>query len=165
MTTRLSNRWSTSSQTVRPSPANYSAPVYFNGYVYFSPVNDAIKAFQLNNGLFTTSPTSSSPVIYPYPGGSLAISANGNTNGVLWAIQRNDPNVADPGTAAPGVLRAYAATNLNSELYNSSQAGPRDALDFAAKFTIPLVANGKVFVLTKRPTNCIRIVAVKARLL
>ena len=131
-----------------PEPGNYSAPVYFNGSVYFSPVNDVIKAFQLNNGLLTTSPTSSSPVIYPYPGGSLAISANGNTNGVLWAIQRNDPNVADPGTAAPGVLRAYAATNLNSELYNSAQAGTRDALDFAAKFTIPLVANGKVFVLT-----------------
>jgi hypothetical protein len=32
------------------------------------------------------------------------------------------------------------------ELYNSDQAGPRDTLDVAAKFSIPLVANGHVFV-------------------
>ena len=131
-----------------PEPGNYSAPVYFNGSVYFSPIDDTIKAFQLNNGLLTTSPTSSSPDIYPYPGGSIAVSGNGNSNGILWAIQRNDPGVSDPGTTAPGVLRAYLASNLGTELYNSTQAGTRDALDYAAKFTIPLVANGKVFVLT-----------------
>jgi hypothetical protein len=86
--------------------------------------------------------------VYSYPGGSIALSANGSTNGILWAIQRNDPNVADPGTTAPGILRAYSASNLNTELYNSTQAGARDAIDFTAKFTVPLVANGKVFVLT-----------------
>jgi hypothetical protein len=131
-----------------PQPGNFSAPVYFNGYVYFSPINDSIKAFQLSNSLLTTSPTSSSADIYPYPGGAIAVSANGNTNGILWAIQRNDPDTEDPGNSAPGVLRAYAATSLYTELYNSSQAGARDTLDYAAKFTIPLVANGKVFVLT-----------------
>jgi hypothetical protein len=31
-------------------------------------------------------------------------------------------------------------------LYNSDQAGARDTLDIAAKFAIPLVVNGKVFV-------------------
>jgi chitodextrinase len=131
-----------------PEPGNYSSPVYFSGSVYFSPVNDTIKAFRLTNGLLTISPTSSSAVIYPYPGGWIALSANGNTNGILWAIQRNDPGVSDPGTAAPGILRAYLATDLSTEIYNSSEAGTRDALDYAAKFTIPLVANGKVFVLT-----------------
>ena len=131
-----------------PEPGNYSAPVYFNGSVYFSPINDTIKAFGLNSGLLTTSPTSVSSVIYPYPGGWIALSANGNTNGILWAIQRNDAGTADPGTTAPGVLRAYLANNLGTELYNSSQAGARDTLDYAAKFTVPLVANGKVFVLT-----------------
>ena len=58
----------------------------------------------------------------------------------MWAVQDNNPS--------PGVLHAYDATNLSNELYNSSQAGTRDALDVAAKFNTPVVANGKVFVLS-----------------
>ena len=131
-----------------PEPGNYSAPVYFNGSVYFSPINDTIKVFHLNNGRLTTSPTSTSPELYPYPGGWIALSANGSSNGILWAIQRNDSRTSDAATAAPGILRAYLATDLSTEIYNTSQAGSRDTLDFAAKFTVPLVANGKVFVLT-----------------
>ena len=121
-----------------PLPGNYSSPVYFNGAVYFGPVADVVQMFKLNNGLLTTSPTSTTAVAYPYPGGALAISANGITNGILWAVQKN-------GTAN-GTLRAYDASNLNFELYNSDQAGTRDTLDMAAKFAIPLVVNGKVFV-------------------
>jgi hypothetical protein len=34
------------------------------------------------------------------------------------------------------------------QLYASDQSGTRDALDFAAKFSVPLVVNGKVFVTT-----------------
>jgi hypothetical protein len=131
-----------------PEPGNYSGPVYFNGSVYFSPINDKIQAFSLSNGRLSTSATSKSPETYAYPGGSIALSANGTSNGILWAIQRNDQTTLDPGNTAPGILRAYLATNLGTELYNTSQAGSRDTLDYAAKFTIPLVANGKVFVLT-----------------
>ena len=118
---------------------NFSAPVYFNGYVYFAAVNDSLKAFQLISGTLSTSPTSQSGAIYPVRGGSFAVSANGNSNGILWAVQNND-------VTAPGVLFAYDATNLADELYDSSQMGNRDTLDVASKFTIPLVANGKVFV-------------------
>ena len=121
-----------------PLPGNYSSPVYFNGAVYFAPVADVLQMFKLNNGLLTTSPTSTSPEAYSYPGGALSISANGNTNGILWAVQKN-------GTAQ-GTLRAYDASNLSFELYNSDQSGARDTLDIAAKFAIPLVINGKVFV-------------------
>ena len=123
---------------------NYSAPVFFNGYVYFAAVSDHLKAFQMTNGLLSTAPTSQSSVIYPWRGGSFAISANGTSNGILWAMQDNSFNSPNN-----GVLRAYDAGNLANELYNTSQAGTRDALDVANKFSIPLVANGKVFVVSQ----------------
>ncbi len=123
---------------------NFSSPVYFSGFVFFSPVLDSIKAFQFSNGLLSTAPTSVSSTSYSYMGGALAISANNNTNGILWAVERLASYQND--LTARGVLHAYDATNLANELYNSSQAGSRDTLDFAAKYNIPLVANGKVFV-------------------
>jgi len=123
-----------------PIPGNYSAPVYFNGTVYFGPVGDTVKAFGLSNGLLSTAPTSQSSAPFSYPGGALAVSANGNADGILWAVERRGEAV--------GVLHAYDASNLGIELYNSEQAAAsRDTLGAAAaKFSIPLVANGKVFV-------------------
>jgi hypothetical protein len=121
-----------------PEDGNFSAPAFFNGYVYFAAVNDTLKAFQLNNGLLSTGPTSHSLESYPNRGGAFAASGNGNANGIVWAVQDNNPS--------NGVLFAYDAGNLANEFYNSSQAGSRDALGVATKFSIPLVANGKVFV-------------------
>ena len=60
-----------------PEPGNYSAPVYFNGTVYFGPIRDNIQAFTLTNGLLSTSATSRSADIFNYPGATLAVSANG----------------------------------------------------------------------------------------
>ncbi len=131
-----------------PEPGNYSAPVYYNGTVYFGPINDRLQAFQMNNGLLSTTPTSTSASIYSYPGAVFAVSANGSSNGILWAIQRNDSATAEPSTNA-ATLRAYSAANLSNELYNSAQAGARDNFGPAAKFTIPLVANGRVYVLSQ----------------
>jgi len=114
---------------------NFSTGVYFNGFVYFCPVGGTIQAFQLSNGLLSTAPTSQSSATFAFPGGMLAISANGTTNGILWATERTGPGTA-------GVLHAYKATDLGTELYNGNLAGS----DPAAKFNIPLVANGKVYV-------------------
>jgi chitodextrinase len=122
-----------------PEPGNYNAPVYFNGTVYFGPVNDTLMAFKMSNGLLPAVPTSKSSEVYTYPGGAIAASGNGSINGILWGVQKN-------GTIAAGGLRAYDANNLAVELYNSDQAGTRDTLDIAAKFSVPLVANGKVYI-------------------
>jgi hypothetical protein len=56
----------------------------------------------------------------------------------VWAIENGNP----------GVLHAYDATNLATELYNSNQAGGRDQFADNAndKFVTPLIANGKVYV-------------------
>ena len=70
---------------------NYSAPAFFNGSIYFAAVNDTLKAFQISNGLVSNAITSQSLEVYPNRGGAFAISANGNTNGIVWATQDNNP--------------------------------------------------------------------------
>jgi hypothetical protein len=122
-----------------PEPGNYSAPVYFNGTVYYGPVADAVKAFRLNNGLLPTVPTSQSQAVFAYPGATLSVSVNGTANAILWAVERTS-------VSTPGVLHAYDPSNLANEYYNSNQAGTRDTLDVASKFSVPVVANGKVFI-------------------
>jgi hypothetical protein len=129
---------------------NFKAPVYFNGSLYFSADGDHIKKFTMSNGLMSTTPTSQTALIPRYPGATLGMSSNGATNGILWVIERIDTDpLGGGGPRAPGVLHAYDANNLGTELYNSNQAAnSRDALDYAAKWAAPAVANGKVYVAT-----------------
>ncbi len=130
-------------------PGNYSQPVYYNGTVFFAPVTDNVMAFPLTNGLLPSSPKLRSSETYDEPGGTLAVSASGNTNGILWAVRAFGVGSGGLSTS-PGTLYAYDANNLSgstfNELYNSNQAGARDTLDLAAKFNVPTVANGRVYV-------------------
>ena len=121
----------------------WAMPAYFNGTIYYGSVNAALQAFPIANAKVAASPSSSSSASFGYPGTTPSVSANGTSNGIVWAIQNG-------GTA---VLHAYDAGNLATELYNSSQAaGGRD--NFAGnKFITPMIANGKVFVGT--PTGVI----------
>jgi hypothetical protein len=114
----------------------FAKPSYFNGTVYYGAVSDSVKAFPIASAKLATAPSSKTATQFPYSGATPAISANGTSNGVLWAVEN----------AAPAVLHAYDATNLATELYNSNQAaGGRD--QFAGnKFITPMIANGKVFV-------------------
>jgi hypothetical protein len=47
------------------------------------------------------------------------------------------------------VLHAYDASDVSTELYNSQQAAKRDAPGAAVKFTVPTIADGRVFVGTQ----------------
>ena len=65
------------------------------------------------------------------------MSANGSSNGIVWAHEN----------AVPAVLHAYDASNLTHELYNSSQAtNGRDQFGAGNKYITPTIADGKVFV-------------------
>ena len=119
----------------------YGVPAFFDKWVYFVGVDDIVKAYLLSNGKLSSTPVSTSQTLFMYPGGSPAVSAQGNTNGILWVLQNEAY-----GYAGPSILHAYDASNVGTELYNSQQAGSRDAAAPAVKFTVPTVANGKVYV-------------------
>jgi hypothetical protein len=115
-------------------------PAYFNGMIYYCAAGDYAKAFAISNGVLNTSPISQSAATVGYPGSSLVVSANGVSNAIVWGIDSS----ANQG--GPAVLNAYNATNLSLELYTSSQYAARDNPGLAVKYTIPAVANGKVYV-------------------
>jgi len=123
----------------------FGSPAFWNGNLYFSAWNDNVKAFQLNNGVLTM--TSESAIQLAFPGATPSVSANGTSNGIVWIIQANVMNNTVLTTVPPAVLRAYDATNLANELYDSTQAaGGRDTAGDAVKFAVPTIANGKVYI-------------------
>lgn len=119
----------------------WGVPAYWNGAVYFGARNDQLKAFSLTNGRLSDTPVSVSQETYGYPGVTPSISANGNTNGIVWTVRTD--NYAYNGAA---VLEAHDAVNLANTLYSSSQNENRDYPGNAVKFSVPTVANGKVYV-------------------
>jgi hypothetical protein len=125
----------------------FGSPAYWNNFVYFNAWNDFLKAFQFNSSNDTLTLSSNSLTKLAYPGATPSVSANGNTAGILWIVQGNMANnsvITNPPTA---VLRAYDATNVATELYNSTQAPlSRDAAGGAVKFAVPTIANGRVYV-------------------
>jgi hypothetical protein len=115
----------------------FSTPAYFNGTVYYGDVGETLKAFTISGAKLNATPQSQSPSQFVYPGTAPSVSANGTSNGIVWAHENVNP----------AVLHAYDAANLAHEIYNSNQAaGNRDHFGAGNKFITPAVADGKVFV-------------------
>lgn len=130
----------------------FSSPAFFNGTIYAAgagvvagdPDGDStvnsLSAYTLSSGALKLSPAGGTAP-YGYPGATPSISANGTSNGIVWTV-----NGSTTGGTRTAVLRAYSASNINQELYNSTQVAPRDTGPRYVKFSVPTVANGKVYV-------------------
>jgi hypothetical protein len=115
----------------------WATPAYFQGTVYYGDVGGTLKAFGIQQALLGKTPTSQTSMSFGYPGTAPAVSANGSSNGIVWAVQNTQP----------AVLYAFAAANLATQLYNSNQAANgRDNFGSGNKFITPSIANGKVYV-------------------
>ncbi len=118
------------------SGGEYAMPAYFNGNLYYGGSGDVIKLFQFSQAKLVTPPLWTTSNSFGYPGATPSISANGTSNGIVWAAENT----------SPAILHAYDATDLH-ELYNSNQApGGRDQFGAGNKFITPTIVNGKVYV-------------------
>lgn len=139
-------------QSFLAAPAIFGTPAFWQNKLYLGGTADALSlfAFDTTTGLFNTVASSQSATSFQFPGPTPSLSAQGASGGVLWAIDSSRYGVPSAFGTGPAILHAYDAANLSSELWNSSlAANNRDAAGNAVKFTVPTVANGKVYIGTR----------------
>jgi hypothetical protein len=112
-------------------------PTYWNSSVYVAGEQDHVKQFALVNGLLTQQPVSETALTFTGFGpSSTSLTANGNTNGILWVIRHTNPT-----------LFAFDPTNLANEFWDSTQAPKqRDKMVPVMRFATPTISNGKVYI-------------------
>jgi hypothetical protein len=129
-------------------------PVYWNRdsgvgpwmYVWSDGCNH-FNAYHFNGTTFDTPPASQSTILSQCgsSGGVLTLSANGSTpgSGIVWSsmVRSGDGN----SNVHPGILRAFDADNLSTELWNSEQNASRDGSGNWPKFSPPTVTGGRVY--------------------
>jgi hypothetical protein len=130
-----------------------STPLFWNNFIYVAAGNGQLKAFPLAGGVLNPPPLASQLPENLGPQGATpvlsynAANTNGANNAIIWLIDTSGALVT-PNT--PAILRAFDAGNLSNEIYNSTTAAmDRDKAGLAVKFTVPTVANGKVYVGTQ----------------
>jgi hypothetical protein len=126
----------------------FATGAYWNSYYYLLGAAGPLTAYLLNPAIPQLTQAATSTNSYRWPGSSPAVSAAGTSNGVVWTIDSSAYCTAQSPACGPAVLHAFNATNVASELWNSSMVST-DAAGYAIKFTVPTIANGKVYVGTR----------------
>jgi hypothetical protein len=110
------------------------------GNIYTTGQNFPLSQFQISNGTISTPQAAQSTNSFPPRGGIPAVSANGTSGGVVWIL-----DITGWQTGTPAILDAYDATNVGTLLFSSPGSGVGSAGP-AVKWSVPTVANGKVYV-------------------
>jgi len=107
----------------------FESGAFWQNTFYINPQGQSVLGFPLGgNGLFPTFATLYGNANTPTGGGNVVISANGNQNTIIWVCY-----------SAPGRLYAYNPSDLTTPIFTAN-------LDTPAKFSIPVISNGRVFV-------------------
>jgi hypothetical protein len=126
----------------------FATGAFWNGHYYLAGVGGPLTAYQLTKSNLPFNLNSASAHSYGFPGVTPSISAAATQNGVVWALDTVNYCTSQSPGCGPVVLYAYDAANVATELWNSSLTAA-DAAGYAVKFTVPTVANGKVYLGTR----------------
>jgi len=130
----------------------FATGAFWNNHFYLAGLPNApLRDYLLTptTAQFGSTPNSSSSHTYgSLPGATPSVSAAGMQSGIVWALDTSAYCTSQSNSCGPAVLYAYDATNLGTELWNSSKVAG-DAAGFAVKFAVPTIVNGKVYVGTR----------------
>ena len=134
----------------------FSVGAFWNDHFYLAGAGGALQDYRLDpsTAKLSLAASASSPSGgFPFPGATPSISASGGTNGIVWVIDSSQFCTAEAPGCGPAVLHAYDATNIGRELWNSASSSSYEA-GHAVKFTVPTIANRKVYVGTRGNNTC-----------
>jgi uncharacterized protein (TIGR03437 family) len=115
----------------------FGSMAYYDGLLYVATEYSPVRAYRIANASVNAQPSSKSSFTTSALGATPSISANGTADGLVWIL------------AGPeGELQAYDAANLAHMLYSSSTLSG-DAPGSWVEFTVPTIADGKVYVGTQ----------------
>jgi len=121
-------------------------------FMYVWAENDPLRAIPFNRAGGVLEPageidfTASGPT--GQSGAMLTVSSDGSddSTAIVWAAYAYSGDAES--FVTPGILRAFAATDVTRELWNNRQNLNRDGAGNYAKFSSPTVANGRVYLPT-----------------
>jgi hypothetical protein len=129
----------------------FGTPAFWNSSFYLAPIDATMRQHTLNpsTAMLNPSPSSTTTEVFGFPGSTPSVSSMpDNSNGIVWALDNSQYCTEGSPGCGPAVLHAYEGFNLGVEYWNSSQ-GSGNTAGYAVKFTVPTVANGKVYVGTR----------------
>jgi hypothetical protein len=112
---------------------------YFQNSAFSGETSYPLWFFAWQAGTFNSTAVQGSS--YGFPGGQYAGSSNGLLNGILWSVSCGNCN-GQPSNPPSGTLYALNSTTLQ-QIYSDSTVGKM------SKFSPPLIANGRVYVVTQ----------------
>ncbi len=128
----------TGTDKVGQNPVCWNAGTY--EYVYLWAKKSGLQVLRYDPTVSQFSPAGVYAQTTNTSGGSLCVTANGSTGGIVWAV------------GSDAVFHAYKANAVTQELWNSSQNAARDGLGSVGHFQFPTVVNGKAYVPTGKGT-------------
>jgi len=131
-------------------------PAYYQGsateFLYVWPENNPLRAIPYNRGTNQLDPLAAAQFTAGGPTGHSGAMLSGSSDGtkagtaILWATYAFSGDAEHD--VSIGVLRAFDATDVTRELWNSRQNLSRDGAGMYAKFAAPTIANGHVYLPT-----------------
>ena len=126
----------------------FGTGAYWNSNYFLSGENGPLVDYQINSGVAQIGLLGSSTHIYGFGGSTPSISAAAEQNGIVWTLDNTQYCLGNAPGCGPTVLYAHDATHVGTELWNSGIVAA-DAAGYAVKFSVPTVANGKIYVGTR----------------
>jgi hypothetical protein len=126
----------------------FATGAYWNSNYYLGGSKGPLTEYALDATVPQLTLAASTAHVYGFGGSTPSISAASASNGIVWTLDDGQFCIGTAPGCGPAVLYANDAANVANELWDSAMQAT-DAAGNAVKFTVPTVANGKVYIGTR----------------